>query len=353
MSPRDGARGLRHAAADRRRDDQPRPHRGQDPSALRPRPDRPRQRRQPRRRRRRRAAVAGDQGRYVEAVRAEYRKVADAHARSEADKARLPLAKARANALKIDWAAYEPPKPSFLGARVFDMDDLADLARYIDWTPFFQTWELKGRYPAILDDEKQGEAARALFDDAQAMLQAHHRRELVRAARRWSASGRRQRAATTSASSPTTSAPRASSRPSSRCASSSRSATGGRMSRSPISSRRRQRQADYVGAFVVTAGLEEEAIAERFERANDDYSSILVKALADRFAEAFAEALHARVRRELWGYAPDEALHARRTDRRALSRHPPGARLSRPARPHREGDAVPPARRRARRSASR
>ena len=88
------------------------------------------------------------------------------------------------------------------------------------------------------------------------------------------------------------------------------------------------------------------AIAERFERANDDYSSILVKALADRFAEAFAERMHERVRKEFWGYAPDESLAPRGADRRALSRHPPGARLSGAARPHREGDAVPPARRR-------
>ena len=107
---------------------------------------------------------------YVASVRADYRKVAEAHARGEADKARLPLTKARANAPAIDWAGYLPPKPSFLGARVFEDWDLADLARFIDWTPFFQTWELKGRYPAILDDESQGAAARQVFDDAQAML---------------------------------------------------------------------------------------------------------------------------------------------------------------------------------------
>ncbi|HYA74777.1 MAG TPA: methionine synthase, partial [Roseiarcus sp.] len=107
---------------------------------------------------------------YVASLRAEYRKVADAHARAEADKARLSLEKARANALGIDWGSYLPPRPSFLGVRVFDNWDLADLARFIDWTPFFQTWELKGRYPAILDDEAQGVAARQLFDDAQAML---------------------------------------------------------------------------------------------------------------------------------------------------------------------------------------
>ncbi|TGS73649.1 vitamin B12 dependent-methionine synthase activation domain-containing protein, partial [Mesorhizobium sp. M8A.F.Ca.ET.181.01.1.1] len=83
---------------------------------------------------------------------------------------RLPLVKARANAHRIDWSAYAPPKPSFLGVKVFEGWDPAELARYIDWTPFFQTWELKGRYPKILDDEAQGPAARQLFEDAQAML---------------------------------------------------------------------------------------------------------------------------------------------------------------------------------------
>ena len=107
---------------------------------------------------------------YVEGIRAEYAKVAAAHRRSEADKQRLPLAKARANAFKPDWTNYMPPKPSFLGTRTFRTYDIADLVPLIDWTPFFQTWEMKGRFPAILEDEKQGEAARALWDDAQAML---------------------------------------------------------------------------------------------------------------------------------------------------------------------------------------
>ena len=106
----------------------------------------------------------------IQAVRAEYRKVTEAHERSEADKIRVPLVKARANALKIDWSAYRPATPGYFGARVFEWNDLADLARYIDWTPFFQTWELKGRYPALLDDPEQGAVARSLFDDAQAML---------------------------------------------------------------------------------------------------------------------------------------------------------------------------------------
>jgi 5-methyltetrahydrofolate--homocysteine methyltransferase len=244
---------------------------------------------------------------YVESLRAEYRKVAETHARGEADKARLPLEKARANPAPIDWAAYDPPKPSFLGARVLDDWDLADLARYIDWTPFFQTWELKGRYPAILKDEKQGEAARQLFDDAQAML-----KRII--AEKWFA-------------------PKAAVGfwPAARVDDDIRLFADERRDESLATlftlrqqlSRRDGRpnvaladfvapidsgKPDYIGAFVVTSGIEEDAIAKRFALANDDYSSILVKALADRFAEALAEALHARVRRELWGYAPDEAL---------------------------------------------
>jgi 5-methyltetrahydrofolate--homocysteine methyltransferase len=107
---------------------------------------------------------------YVETIQAEYRKVADAHHKAESAKQRVSLTAARANAHKVDWTNYTPPKPSFLGTKTFEGWDLADLARYIDWTPFFQTWELKGRYPAILEDEKQGAAARQLFEDAQAML---------------------------------------------------------------------------------------------------------------------------------------------------------------------------------------
>ena len=107
--------------------------------------------------------------------------------------------------------------------------------------------------------------------------------------------------------------------------------------------------ADYVGAFAVTAGIGEDEVADRFKRANDDYSAIMVKALADRLAEAFAERLHQRVRKEFWGYEPNEALSAGRSDRGKIPRHPSGARLSGAARPHREGHAVPPARRRAHR----
>ncbi len=246
---------------------------------------------------------------YVETVRAEYTKVAEAHARNEADKQRLSLEKARANAHKIDWSSYTPPKPQFTGTRVFEDYDLAEIARYIDWTPFFQTWELKGRYPAILEDEAQGEAARQLFDDAQAMLKQiidekwFNPKAVIGL---WPAGSVGDDIRVF--------------------------ADGGRAGESATLFTLRQQLSkrdgrpnvaladfvapvgsgaeDYIGGFVVTAGIEEIAIAERFERANDDYSSILVKALADRFAEAFAEHMHERVRKEFWGYAPDEGFAA-------------------------------------------
>jgi 5-methyltetrahydrofolate--homocysteine methyltransferase len=242
---------------------------------------------------------------YVDTVRAEYSKVAAAHARSEAEKIRLPIARARENAEKVDWSGYKPVKPQFLGTKAFESYDLAELAKYIDWTPFFQTWELKGRFPAILEDEKQGEAARQLYADAQAMLEKIIAENWFRPRavigfwpagtvgddiRLFTDESRNGELATFYTL---------------------RQQLSKRDGRpnvalsdfvAPVSSG----VGDYVGGFVVTAGIEEVAIAERFERANDDYSSILVKALADRFAEAFAERMHERVRREFWGYAADE-----------------------------------------------
>jgi 5-methyltetrahydrofolate--homocysteine methyltransferase len=244
---------------------------------------------------------------YVSTVRAEYKKVSDAHARSEAEKLRLPLARARANAHRIDWSAYQPPKPKFLGTKTFETWDLAELARYIDWTPFFQTWELKGRYPKILEDEKQGPAARQLFEDAQAMLKkiidekwfapkgvigfwpANAVGDDVRL---YTDDTRRQELATFFTL---------------RQQLAKRDGKAN-MALSDFVAPEDSGKADYLGGFVVTAGIEEVAIAERFERANDDYSSILVKALADRFAEAFAERMHECVRKEYWAYAPDENL---------------------------------------------
>jgi 5-methyltetrahydrofolate--homocysteine methyltransferase len=242
---------------------------------------------------------------FIEDIRAEYAKAAAAHERAESEKQRVPLAKARANAFKPDWTGYTPPKPSFLGTRVFEDFDLETLAKYIDWTPFFQTWELKGRYPAILEDERQGEAARQLFDDAQAMLKQIIDEKWFRPRavvgfwpanadgddiRLFTDEGRAEELATLFT------------------LRQQLSKRDGKPNMALADFVAPSGIPDYMGGFVVTAGIEEVAIAERFERANDDYSSILVKALADRFAEAFAEAMHEKVRKELWGYGADEAF---------------------------------------------
>ncbi|MCP8885863.1 methionine synthase [Devosia ureilytica] len=244
---------------------------------------------------------------FIDQVRAEYAKAAAAHERAESEKRRLPLVSARENAFKPDWSGYTPPKPSFIGKREFADFDLAELATFIDWTPFFQTWELKGRYPAILQDEKQGEAARALWADAQSMLkQIIEEKWFVPKAvvgfwpanavgddiRLFTGEDRKDELATLFTLRQQLS--KRDGKPNLALSDFIAPATSGK--------------ADYLGGFAVTAGIEEVAIAERFERANDDYSSILVKALADRYAEALAEYMHLRVRREFWGYAADEAL---------------------------------------------
>ncbi|TJZ83998.1 methionine synthase [Paracoccus hibiscisoli] len=242
---------------------------------------------------------------YINEIRADYVAVADKHERSEASKSRLPLTKARANALKIDWSAYAPVAPSFTGARVIDDWDLAEIARYIDWTPFFQTWELKGVYPRILDDEKQGEAARQLFAEAQEMLariidgQWFKPRAVVGF---WPANavGDDIRLFTGDDRAETLAMLHTLRQQVTKRGDRPNVALSDFVAPEGIS--------DHVGGFVVTAGPEEAEISARYERANDDYGAIMVKALADRFAEAMAEMLHERVRRDYWGYARDETF---------------------------------------------
>ncbi|MGA7384531.1 MAG: methionine synthase, partial [Methylocella sp.] len=243
----------------------------------------------------------------IATVRAEYAKVAEAHRRGEADKQRLPIAKARANAFKPGWASYQPPRPLFCGTRVFRAYPVAELIPYIDWTPFFQTWEMRGRYPAILDDPKQGEPARQLFDDARQMLnRAVEERWFDPKAviGFWPANSVGDDIKLYTGESRTSELAtfftlrqqllRRDGRPNLALADFIAPAGPG--------------NADYIGAFAVTSGAQEGKIAGRFAKANDDYASIMVKALADRLAEALAERMHERVRREFWAYAPDEAL---------------------------------------------
>jgi len=240
-------------------------------------------------------------------VREEYRNMAESYARGQAEKHRTSLQDARANKLKIDWTGYTPPKPTFLGTREFKAYDLAELARYIDWTPFFHAWELKGAYPRILQDDKYGEAARNLFDDAQAMLKQLIAEKWLTAnavVGFWRANSvgddielytddtRSKRLATLHTIRQQM----------------AREQGKPNLALADFIAPKESGLADYIGGFAVTAGIGEEDVARRFERANDDYSKIMVKALADRLAEAFAEALHAKVRRELWAYAPGETL---------------------------------------------
>ncbi|MGR7995039.1 MULTISPECIES: methionine synthase [unclassified Xanthobacter] len=250
---------------------------------------------------------AETRGPYVADIRAEYVKLAEAHARADANKQRVPLAKARENGLKLDFSGYVPPRPQLLGTEVFEDYDLADLVPFIDWTPFFQSWELTGRYPAILDDKVVGEPARALFKDAQAMLARMVEEKWVTARAVigfWPANAVGDDIVLfrdESRANPLTTLHTLRQQLAKR---------EGRFNLAladyvaPMESG----VADYVGGFAVTTGIGEEERVAAFKAANDDYSAILLKALCDRLAEAFAERMHQLVRTKYWGYAPEEAL---------------------------------------------
>jgi 5-methyltetrahydrofolate--homocysteine methyltransferase len=244
----------------------------------------------------------------LEAVRQDYAKVRTAHEKKGDRGQRQPIATARANRKAIDWSRVTPPKPTFLGLKSFADYPLAELVERIDWTPFFRTWELAGTYPRILEDKIVGETASSLFKDAKEMLArivgegllearavigffpanrvgeddialyAGDDRETVRA----TIHTLRQQMA------------REAGRPNLALADFVAPADSGLK--------------DYIGAFAVTAGIGTQELATAYEKQHDDYSSIMVKALADRLAEAFAERMHERVRKEFWGYAADEAL---------------------------------------------
>ena len=240
-------------------------------------------------------------------IREDYARMAETHARGRVEKARTSIADARVNRLKLDWQTYAPPKPTFLGTHSFHGYDLAELARYIDWTPFFQAWELKGAYPRILQDDKYGEAARHLFDDARAMLKQLVEEKWLKAnavvgfwptnsvgddIEIYADESRTRKIATLHTLRQQM----------------AREGDKANLALADFVAPKESGVADYIGGFAVTAGIGEEDMARRFERANDDYSKIMVKALADRLAEAFAEALHEKVRHELWAYAPGEKL---------------------------------------------
>ncbi|MEQ1712672.1 MAG: vitamin B12 dependent-methionine synthase activation domain-containing protein, partial [Hyphomicrobium sp.] len=252
---------------------------------------------------------ATDSPGYVTNIQTEYVKVREAHLANEARKNRISVETARDNRFKIDWKGYTPPKPKFLGPKAFENVPLSELVPFIDWTPFFQTWELTGRYPAIFDDNKVGSEARKLFADAQAMLKRIVNEKWFKAnavVGFWPAN------AVGDDIEVYTGNPRH-----------TKLATfhtlRQQMARDPKRDRAHTALSDfiapketgledYIGGFAVTTGLGEEEAIEKHLAKTDDYSRIIAKALADRLAEAFAEYLHAKVRRELWGYVKGESL---------------------------------------------
>ncbi len=247
------------------------------------------------------------QGKFIADLDADYQAVRERHANRQKDMQWLTLEQARANKSNIDWAAYEATKPSFTGTKVFDNYSLTEISNFIDWTPFFHSWELKGAYPKIFDDAEKGEEAKKLFADAQTMLKqiidegwlqakaiigfypANNVGDDIEIYTDESRSKvltkffnlRQQQV-------------KPKGKPN-RCLSDFVAPKG---------------QDDYIGAFAVTAGIGIDAHVARFEKEHDDYSAIMIKALADRLAEAFAELMHLRVREEFWGYDRAGDKHA-------------------------------------------
>jgi 5-methyltetrahydrofolate--homocysteine methyltransferase len=245
---------------------------------------------------------------YVANIKVENERRREQHRNKSVKSPQLTLAEARAKKLKIDWSAYAPPVPNFLGVRAFENYPLAELVPYIDWMPFFNAWEFAGKFPDILQDPVVGEAASNLYADAQKMLKTLVDEEWLQARavvgffpantvgdddinvysdETRSASTVRLHQLRQQKSKPQDQA---------------------QLCLSDFVAPAHSGRADYIGAFAVTAGIGIDAHVARFEAAHDDYSSIMLKALADRFAEALAERMHERVRREFWGYAAQEQL---------------------------------------------
>jgi len=250
--------------------------------------------------------LSDDRQTYLDQISENYQKVSAAHKRGRGQKSRVSLKDARRNKYAIDWAAYQPVRPQFTGPRAFRDFDLRELAKYIDWTPFFATWQIKGTYPGVLEHERYGETARQLFEDAQALLKQMLDEQWVRAhgvVGFWPANAvgdddiaiytdesRSERLATLYTLRQQM----------------MRESGRGNTALSDFVAPEDSGVADYIGGFAVTAGIGEHAIAERFTKANDDYSRIMAQALCDRLAEAFAERMHEKVRKELWGYGANE-----------------------------------------------
>ncbi|NJN55853.1 MAG: methionine synthase, partial [Anaerolineae bacterium] len=256
--------------------------------------------------------MGDDKESYLAQVKAEYETIRAQHGNRRERTRLIPLADARANKFQTDWTSYTPAKPNFLGVKSWDSYPITQLRNYIDWTPFFSAWELTGKYPRIFDDAVVGESARQLYADAQAMLDT-----LI--AEKWltakaaigifpansvgddvvvfnakgakNGSGKEEEARVHFLRQQMEKPP---GRPN--------------LCLADFVAPQETGLNDYLGMFVVTAGIGVDEKVAEFEAAHDDYNAILLKALADRLAEAFAELMHACVRREYWGYTADESL---------------------------------------------
>jgi 5-methyltetrahydrofolate--homocysteine methyltransferase len=244
---------------------------------------------------------------YLAGIKGEYAEVRRRREAKDEEKNLIPISEARANATPIDWSAYTPPKPLQPGTHLFDNIPLEEIADYIDWTFFFHAWEMKGRFPQIMDDAEKGEEARNLYNDAQLMLMQLINEKWLRAVAVigiFPANARdddielyqdeqRERVLTRF-----------------HCLRKQGRQPQGKFNESlaDFVAPKESGRADYLGAFACTAGLGIEEKIREFEADHDDYHAIMLKALADRLAEALAEMLHRQVRREIWGYAPDESL---------------------------------------------
>lgn len=244
---------------------------------------------------------------YIQGIKDEYAEMRERRANRQTARKAFSLEQARANRFDFDWSSYTPVRPSFLGLKVFEDYPLDELQDYIDWTPFFRTWELAGKFPAILEDEVVGEEASRLFEDAQAMLKTIIEENWLQARavigffpannigddiELYTDDSREQVQAVLHHIRQQMEKP--ADRPNSCLA--------------DFIAPKASHKDDYIGAFAVTAGIGIDEHVKRFEEQHDDYNSILLKALADRLAEAFAERMHERVRKEFWAYASDESF---------------------------------------------
>ena len=243
----------------------------------------------------------------VKEIAAEYDAIRDKHAGKDGMRNIVSIDDARQNTVGIDWSNYTPPTPTFTGLKTFESYDLADIVDRIDWTPFFRTWDLAGTYPRIMDDDVVGEAARSLKADADAMLEKIISEKWLTAravigfwpansngddVQIYGTDGKNAHIADVHFLRQQM----------------SKSSKRANMCLADFVAPADSGVTDWIGGFAVTAGIGAEERAKAFEDANDDYSSIMLKALADRFAEAFAEHMHERVRKEFWGYAAEESL---------------------------------------------